>query len=118
MACAAMLLCLGGLVMAQKDKDTKKEGKALTKPTHKGKVVSVDAKKNLLVVEVDGKKMELTVGKETKVLGPRGGKADIKDKRLKAGAEVGLVIEKGVLKEVQLPFSKKATAKDKEKDKK
>jgi hypothetical protein len=114
MACVAMLLCMAGAVMAQKDKDTKKEVK-LTKPTHKGKLVSVDVKKSLLVVEVEGKKTELMVGKETTFVGPRGGKTDIKDKRLKAGVELGLVLDKGALKEVQIPATRKAP---KEKDKK
>jgi hypothetical protein len=101
-ACVAVLLCLAGAVMAQKDK---KEYKP-TKPTYMGKVVSVNTEKNILVVDHDGKKESYIVGKATKILGPRGGKTDLKDERLKAGAEVGIVADGKKLKEVQLQTRK------------
>jgi hypothetical protein len=111
-ACLLAVFCVTGLVMGQKEKG--KDAKDKTKAT----LVSVDVKKKLLMVEIDGKKKELTVEKDTKFIGPKGGKADIKDKRLKPGAELGLVFDGTKLKEVHLPFAKKAKDKDKDKDKK
>jgi hypothetical protein len=114
-ACLLAVFCVAGLVMGQKEAG--KAGKD-AKDKIKAKLVSVDVKKNLLVVEIDGKKKELTADKDTKFIGPRGGKANIKDKRLKAGAELGLVMDGTKLKEVHLPFAKKPKDKDKDKDKK
>jgi transcriptional antiterminator Rof (Rho-off) len=117
-ACLVAVLCLTGLVMGQKDKDKGKDAK--TKAT----LVSVDAKKGVLVVEIDGKKKELTADKSTKFFGPKGGRASIKDDRLKPGAELGLVMDGDKLKEVHLPYrskkdkSKEKDTKDKDKEKK
>jgi hypothetical protein len=113
LACLLVVVCVGGLALAQpKDKDKDKT------PKTKAKVVAVDVKKNLLTVEINGKKQEFTVSKDVKISGPKGGKANIKDDRLKAGATVGLVLEGGKLKEVWLPFREKTKDKGKkEKDK-
>jgi hypothetical protein len=115
MACLVMVVCLGGLAVAQ-PKDKGKDSKAKTK----AKVVSIDVKKKVLVLEIDGKKKEFIVEKAVKFSGPQGGKATFQDKRLKAGAEVLLVMEGGKLKEVWLPYRKggKPPKKDKGKDKK
>jgi hypothetical protein len=108
-----VVLCLAGLVSAQtKDKDKDKPKKDV--PKVKATLVKVDVDKKTLVVKMDGKENTLTVGKEVKFFGPQGGKATIKDKRLQAGAELGLVMDGKTLKEVHLPYRK---AKDKDKDK-
>jgi hypothetical protein len=108
-ACLLAMFCVAGLVMGQKEagKDAKDKTKA--------KVVSVDVKKGLIVVEIDGKKKELTADKGTKFFGPKGGKTNIKDDRLKAGAEISLVLDGSKVKEVHLPFRKGPKPKDKDK---
>ena len=64
-------------------------------------------------LKVDGKEGVYTSNKDTKFVGPRGGKANIKDKRLKPGSKVRIVADGKVLKEVHI-----AAATPKEKDKK
>jgi hypothetical protein len=111
-----VLLCVAGLVSAQKDKD--KDAKAGKRV--KATLVKVDTGKKMLVVKMDGKEQELAVGKEVRFFGPMGGKATIRDKRLQPGAELELVMDGKTLKEVHLPFRKAKTkdkAKDKDKDK-
>jgi hypothetical protein len=111
MACLVAALCVAGVVSAQ-TKDKKPVAKPKTTPA---KLVSVDAKKMMLMVEMDGKKKEIMVGKDVKFYGPRGGKANIKDKRLTPGAMLGLVMDGSTLKEVWLPMkgASSAPAKDK-----
>jgi hypothetical protein len=61
-------------------------------------VVKVDpAKKTLTVQMADGTRKELTVGQNTKILGPRGGASEqgLKDDRLAPGAEVRVVLAPG-----------------------
>jgi hypothetical protein len=109
-ACLVVVLCMAGLVLAQKEKDKSKDSKDKTK----AKIVMIDVKKKMLTVEIDGKKKELMVAKETKFVGPKGGKRDIKDKALKAGATIWVVIDKdGKLKEVHIPAKEKPKDKDK-----
>src|SRR5262245_23340392 len=95
-----VLLSIGGLVMAQKDKD--KPAKAKGTPAE---VVKVDAKGMTLTLKVDGKEGEYKATKETKFVGPRGGKANIKDKRLKPGAKVRIVADGKTLKEVHFTLA-------------
>src|SRR5262245_31016530 len=76
----------------------------------KCKLVSVDVKKKMLVVNtLDGKK-EYTVNDETKFIGPKGGKSDkgLGDDRLVKGAELTLVIagNNKTVREVHLPERK------------
>jgi hypothetical protein len=108
-----VLLCIGGLVAAQ-DKD---KGKGKEPPRVKAKLLSVDVKKSSIDVEISGKKQTLEVGKDTKVLGPRGGKTTLKDKRLTPGVMLGLVFKGKVLDEIHIPVITKAKDKDKGKDK-
>lgn len=73
----------------------------------KGKVIKVDARKNLVQIQTDDGKKEYTINDETKFLGPRGGPSDagIKDDRFVPGAEVILVIagNNRTVREVRLP---------------
>jgi len=117
-----VVLGLTGLVAGQgKEKDKAgKGGKDV--PKTKAKLVKLEAKKSILIVEISGKDRELTVGKDTKVYGPKGGSATLKDDRLKAGAELGLVLDGKMVKEIWLPYRKsppkeKDKGKPKEKDK-
>jgi hypothetical protein len=70
----------------------------------KAKIVKVDVDKQTITVTIDGKRQELTVAEDAKFIGPQGGKATIKDDRVKAGAEVTIVLgkDKTTLKEVHL----------------
>jgi hypothetical protein len=81
----------------------------------KGKLVKVDLKKKTLTVETDDGKKVYTVNDDTKFLGPKGGVSDagLKDDRLKAGAELKLVIagNNRTVREVHLPERKKDSAK-------
>jgi hypothetical protein len=76
----------------------------------KGKLVSVDVKKKILVVTTDDGKKEYDVNDDTKFLGPKGGKSDkgINDDRLVKGAELTLVVagNNKTLHEVHLPERK------------
>src|SRR4051812_16529441 len=102
-----MVVCVAGLVSAQpKDKD--KGGKATKDaPRVKATIVKVDAPKKMLYVTMDGKKVDLTVGKDVQFIGPKGGIASqgLKDRRLKPGVVLGLVIDEKskTLKEVHIP---------------
>ncbi len=114
-----VLVCVTGLVAAQ-DKDKDKGKKEV--PKVKATLVKVDADKKTLTVTIDGKETTLAVGKEVRFVGPQGGRATIKDKRLVKGAPLGLVMVDKTLKEVHLPYSKdiprgKGKEKEKEKDK-
>jgi hypothetical protein len=117
--CVAVLLlvCVGSVVVAQdkaKDKATKDKG--IKEKGTQAEVVKVDAKGMMLTLKVDGKDVEYKATKETKFVGPRGGKATIKDKRLAKGAKVRIVADGKTLKEVHLPTaSRKPTDKDKPK---
>jgi hypothetical protein len=110
----AVLVGMAGVSSAQKekDKDTKKGDKPV-----KGKLVKVDVKGMTLTANVDGKDTEYKVTKETRFIGPRGGKTTIKDKRLQPGVELGLVAEGKTLKEVHIPTISKGKGKGKDKDK-
>jgi len=74
------------------------------------RVIKVDVKKRVVHVEFhDGKKEELTLGKEVEFLGPKGGKADIKDDRLVEGKTIKVVHDKEgkVVKQIHLSIRKK-----------
>lgn len=115
-----VVLCVGGTVAAQKDKDKGKEAK---KPAGTpAKVLKVDVDKFVLSVEfASGKKADLRVNKATKFFGPRGGVRDagIKDDVLKPGAAIRVVVSADgkTAQEVHLPF-RKGKKKPKDKDKK
>lgn len=88
-----------------------------------GKITRVDVAKGLLTVTTrDGKKTEVAVSEDTKFFGPLGGRSDagLKDDRVKAGAEVTLVLDKSGSKllEVRLPRRDGEPAKDKDAPKK
>src|SRR4051794_13710765 len=106
----AVVLCVAGLVTAQKEKD--KGSKA---PRAKAKVVEVSVKARTLTVHLDGKTQELEVGKDVKFVGPRGGKREMKE--VKKGDMVELVMDGKKLKEVHLPVQSRTKDKDREKDK-
>ena len=76
----------------------------------KGKIVKVDAKKNVITVQTEDGKKEYDVNKDTKFIGPKGGISDkgIEDDRLEVGAEVTLKIagNNKTLHEVHLPERK------------
>src|SRR5262249_21726172 len=94
------LLLAAGLVAGQ----AKKEGKEI-----KVKVTKVDATKNTISVTTeDGKKMDLAVEEDTKIVGPRGGvsKNRLKDDRLVPGAEIKVTMDGKKVKEIQLPVRK------------
>jgi hypothetical protein len=77
-----LLLAVGVLAAQTKDKDAKKDAKEI-----KAKVVKVDADKKMLTVTMDdGKRKDLMITDDTKILGPRGGvsKERLKDDRLTA----------------------------------
>ena len=97
LALAIALLVLAGTALAA-DKEVK------------GKLVSVDVKKRILVVNTDGGKKEYSVNDDTKFLGPKGGKSDkgLEDDRLVKGAELTLVIagNNKTVREVHLPERK------------
>ena len=100
------LLLAAGLVAAQ-DK-AKKDDKDTSK-TIAGKVTKVDATKNTVSVTTDdGKKMDLTVTDDTKIVGPRGGisKDRLKDDRLTVGAEIKVTMDGKKVKQIELPARK------------
>ncbi len=109
-AVVVSLLVAASLLAAQtKDKDQQKDTKDAKQI--KATVVKVDADKKTLTVKMaDGKTQTLTIGDDTKFIGPRGGVSTnkLKDDRLTAGAEVGLVMGTGgkTVKEVHLPVRK------------
>lgn len=109
-AVVVSLLVAASLLAAQtKDKDQQKDTKDAKQV--KATVVKVDADKKTLTVKMaDGKTQTLTIGDDTKFLGPRGGVSTdkLKDDRLTPGAEVGLVMGTGgkTVKEVHLPVRK------------
>ena len=97
------LLVVAGLVAAQQGKDAK-GGKEVT-----CKVTKVDATKMVVSVTTeDGKKMELKVGDDTQIVGPRGGvsKERLMDDRLKAGAEIKVTMDGKKVTQIQLPIRK------------
>jgi hypothetical protein len=112
---------------AQEGKKDGKDAKADTKEV-KGKITKVDAEKMTFTIETaDGKKHDFTVDKDVEFIGPMGGnrKDGIKDKQMKVGVELRLVLDASgkKLKEVHFPRAKpggdkakdKATDKDKDK---
>jgi hypothetical protein len=117
-----VLLCAAGLVSGQekKSKSTKKVEKGHIKAT----VVKVDTKKRTLTVKMDGKTRTLTIGKSVKFVGPRGGArtAGLKDKGVKPGTEIHLIMDGKNVKEVHLQTmkttkTKKTTTKTKKETK-
>jgi hypothetical protein len=97
------LLVVVSLIPAQQGKDAK-SGKEVT-----AKVVKVDADKMVVSVTTeDGKKMELKVGDDTQIVGPRGGvsKERLMDDRLKAGAEIKVTMDGKKVTQIQLPIRK------------
>jgi hypothetical protein len=109
------VLCVGGLVLAQKDKD-KDKGKDAPKQV-KMTLVKIDVKGMTLTLKEGekGKDVEYKATKDTKFIGPKGGVRKIDDDVLKAGAVLGIVADGKTLKEVHLPTR---SSKDKDKDKK
>jgi hypothetical protein len=110
------------------NKEKRLERQIVEQPIAKVKatLIKVDVEKKTLTVKIDDKETTLAVGKEVKFVGPEGGKATIKDNRLRKDAPLGLVMDGKTLKEVHLPYRKdipgykgkaKAADKDKEKDK-
>jgi hypothetical protein len=115
-----VVLCAGSLVLAQdKDKGKDKGKKPAGTPAE---IVKVDVKGMMLTLKVDGKEGDYKATKETKFIGPKGGKATIKDKRLQKGVMVRIVTDGKTLKEVHIPTvsrkDKDKSKKDKDKDKK
>jgi hypothetical protein len=114
-----VLLCIGGLVLAQdkgKDKAKDKDKKEIP-----AEIVKVDAKGMTMTLKVDGKEGVYKATKETQFIGPKGGisTTKIKDKRLQKGIKVKIVVDGMTLKEVHIPtITKKDKDKTKDKDKK
>src|SRR5262249_10626811 len=106
-------------VLAAQEK-TGKGDKTGTGDGIKARVDKVDHdKKTISVTTSGGKKLDLSVTKDTKFYGPRKGKSRFKDKRLKAGIEVTIVYDGKTLKSLTLPSTKrKPKDKGKTKDKK
>jgi hypothetical protein len=75
-----------------------------------GRVVKVDVRKMTLVIKTDEENKTYKISEDTKFIGPLGGvsEAGIKDDRLKAGAEVTLVVagNNKTVREVHLPRRK------------
>jgi hypothetical protein len=76
-------------------------------------VVKVNLEKMILTVKAEGKTFDLTVGDETKFIGPKGGKRGtgaigLKDDALKEGAEIQFTPGKDgkPVEEIRLPFRK------------
>jgi hypothetical protein len=111
--CAVVgLLVVVGLLAAQQGKDAK-GGKEVT-----CKVTKVDADKKVVSVTTeDGKKMELKITDDTKIVGPRGGlsKERLKDDRLKVGAEIKVTLGADGKKvmQIMLPIRKPGTTAEK-----
>lgn len=118
-----VMLCAAGFVAGQgKEKEKDKAKKDL--PKVKATLVKIDVDKRTLTVKIDDKETTLAVAKDVKFVGPEGGRATIKDNRLRKDAPLGLVMDGKALKEVHLPYRKdipgykgKAKAADKAKDK-
>ena len=102
-----VLLCIVGVVDAQKDKD---KAKKPPKNAKKATVDKVDVKNHILVVKwEDDKKTSFTVAKAVKFYGPRGGESDegMKDDRLKVGAKLLVVADGQKLKTVYFTETRK-----------
>jgi hypothetical protein len=117
------LLCAGGVVLAQKDKDKDKDKGKDAPKTVKMTLVKIDVKGMTLTLKEGekGKETEYKATKETKFVGPKGGKRSIDDDVLKPGAVLGIVADGKTLKEVHLPTRSSKDKKDKDgkdKDKK
>src|SRR5262249_34650307 len=75
-------------------------------------VVKVDVAKMILTVKVNNRTMDLSIGEETKFIGPRGGdrgegEKGLKDDVLQPGAEIRFVQGKGKsVEEIHLPVRK------------
>jgi hypothetical protein len=106
-AIIGLMVAVGVLAAQQaKDKDAK-GGKEIT-----AKVVKVDADKMVVTVTLeDGKKKDLKIGEDTKIVGPRGGVSTerLKDDRLKVGAEIKVTMSADgkTVKQIQLPIRTK-----------
>lgn len=116
MVCAVLgvALAAGGLHAQTKDAKTDpKDAKLIV-----AKVKRIDSEKGTLTVTLaDGKDRVFKVEKDTRIVGPRGGKSEdrLKDDRLAQGAEVKILASADgkTAKEVRLGFRKKAPARDK-----
>jgi hypothetical protein len=77
----------------------------------KGKLVKVDAKKNVLTIKTDDGEKNYDVNDDTKFYGPRGGVSSkgIKDERLLAGVELEVLVagNNRTLREVRIPEKSK-----------
>ena len=108
-----VLLCLGSLVVAQ-DKDKGSKDKGSKDKGVPAEVVKVDVKGMTLTLKVDGKEGTYKATRDTRFVGPRGGKRNIKDKQLKAGTKIRIVADGKTLKEVHfVPAAKPKDKKDK-----
>lgn len=88
------------------DKQVKSVQLEEEKPGVPAKITKIDLEKQLLTVEMDGKKTELKIGDEVQFIGPRGGVSEkgLKDDRVAVGAEVRIVFDgKKQVKEIHLP---------------
>ena len=94
---SVVLLVLTGIAVAE-DKEVK------------GKIVKVDAKKNVITVQTEDGKKDYDVNKDTKFIGPKGAVSTkgIEDDRLKEGVEVTLKVagNNRTLHEVHIPVIK------------
>lgn len=127
--CIGLVVVATSLVAAPQKQDTKKDGKsgkdAQDTKEVVAKVTKVDTeKKTISVTAEDGKKMDLDITDDVKIVGPRGGvsKERLKDDRMVVGAEVKVIYSANgkTLKEVRLPYrprEKDAATKAKAKDK-
>jgi hypothetical protein len=108
-----VLLCVGGMVLAQDKGKDKAKGVKMT-------VVKVDAKAMTLTLKSGdkGKETVYKATKDTKFVGPRGGKRSIDDEVLKPGATIDVVADGTDLIEVRLPVREAAKEKDKDKKEK
>jgi hypothetical protein len=70
------------------------------------KVVKVDPEMRTVTVEIEKKRVDYKVAADAKFIGPRGGKADIKDDRFAAGEFVKIVVDGGgkSISEVHLAY--------------
>jgi hypothetical protein len=112
-----VLLVAVGLLAAQqaKDKDAK-NAKEIT-----AKIIKVDVDKQVITVTMeDGKKKDLNISQDTRIIGPGGNvsQARLKDNRLTPGAEIKLMMgaDGKTVKQLQL-LPRKGANKSPDKDK-
>lgn len=106
-----------------KARETPKEAKPASKEVV-GMFKSKDTDKKSVTISVDGKERTFRVTSATKIVGPRGGEAELKDERLAPGFKITVTPDDKdpeVAKEIRLPFRNdrdaEAKSKDKSKDK-